>query len=477
MKRILLLLCGCLLAVTPVLAGNQYAINLQSTLQPVDMSTLPNLELLKQYQLYTTEVELEGHLWHRLRLGFFPDEQSANKVYAQLKNDFPREWVASVTRSEQAAAQKVGRMPVTEAVENKPIDDTKLETPALPATETPKQSAPTAAVAAETSAGPPATVDGSADPNSQNNAAKSAGGSSAKAESRYLFKVAAVVNNNIISTYQLDKAVQDTLAKETKANQLSDEQVKQLRSRILEQMVNEELVNQRIKELNLQVSEADLDAAIEDIQKSNNLTRESLVQALAAEGMTLEGYREQLKKQIQRYRLLAREVNYKVLVTSSEIREYFRKHIDQYRAEPKVRVSHISYKVPPGATEAELAKIRKQADICRDQLLSGEDFSKVLAAQGEIASGGDMGFLVEQDLTEQLRNALAGLEVGQVTEPMIMNDQLNLFLVTERNPGDSHLFEKVSPEIEKILKEKKTEARFQEWTKELREQGHVEIRI
>lgn len=292
-----------------------------------------------------------------------------------------------------------------------------------------------------------------------------------------LTKVAAVVNKNIISTYQLDKAVQDALAKTPQKNQLTAEQYDQLRTKVLDQLINEELVVQRIKELKLQVPDAEMNAAIEDVERKNNLTPETLKQALAAQGMTYEGYRAQLKKQILRYKLLSREVNYKVQVTDSEIRTYFREHIDEYRAAPKVRVSHLSFKIPPDASKETLAAIRKQADACRDQLLSGEDFAKVLKEQGTAATGGDMGMLVEKDLAKQLRKALAGLEVGQVTEPLIMNNQLNLFLVTGRNPGDIHLFDHKKPEIEEVLKQQKTEARFKEWTKELREHGHVDIRL
>jgi len=58
-----------------------------------------------------------------------------------------------------------------------------------------------------------------------------------------------------------------------------------------------------------------------------------------------------------------------------------------------------------------------------------------------------------------------------------MNNQLHLFLVTDYNPGDKNLFDKVKEDIERTLMQQKTEARFKEWTQELRERGHIEIRI
>ena len=291
-----------------------------------------------------------------------------------------------------------------------------------------------------------------------------------------LSKVVAVVNNDIISSYQLDTAVLEALAKNSQGNQLTAQQFDQLRESILEQLINEKLAKQRIKELGLQVSEVELQAAIEDVQRKNNLTQAMLEDALQAQGMDYASYRQQLTEEILRYKLLGREVNYKVQVTSSEVRKYFRENIDKYRAKPKLRVSNISYPLPADDQE-KLAALRKQAEVTRDLLLSGEPREKVLATLGDGGSITDMGELIETELTEQLRQALSGLEVGQVSEPLEINGQLHLFLVTDRNPGDIHLFDRVKGEIEKILEKEKTDARFKEWAQELRDNGYVDIRI
>ena len=74
------------------------------------------------------------------------------------------------------------------------------------------------------------------------------------------------------------------------------------------------------------------------MQKQNKLTREQLVQALQFEGMAFDEYRENLRKQILRFKLLGREVQSKVEVTNQEIRDYFRQHIDDYREAPFVRI-------------------------------------------------------------------------------------------------------------------------------------------
>lgn len=299
----------------------------------------------------------------------------------------------------------------------------------------------------------------------------------ASVSAKTLTRVAAVINNDIISTYQLDKAVLAALAKDANGNQLTSKQFDELKIRVLEQLINEKLVEQRIKEMGLTVPDPELNAAIEDVQRKNNLTATALRQAVEAQGMSFEAYREQLKQEILRYKLLGREVNHKVQVTSSEVREYFREHIDEYRSKPKVRVSSISYEIPANVSSNEMAEIRKQVAVTRELLLNGDDFDQVLEAQGDGVFGGDMGDLIVEDLTAQLQQALAGLDVGQVSEPVQMNGQLHLFLVTAKNPGDINLFDRVKGDIEQILEKKKTDLRFKEWAQELRDRGHIDIRI
>ncbi|MEA3361960.1 MAG: SurA N-terminal domain-containing protein [Thermodesulfobacteriota bacterium] len=291
-----------------------------------------------------------------------------------------------------------------------------------------------------------------------------------------LSKVVAVVNNEMITTFQLDKAVISALAQNPDQNQLTTAQFDQMKVQILNKMVDDKLLEQRTKELGLKVSDPELDSAIEDVRLKNGLTVETLKTALAAQGLTLPEYRNKIKNEILRYKLLSREVNYKVLVTSSEVRNYFDQHIDEYTVEPKVNVNRISFTIPTD-NEEKMAEFHKRVDTSRDLLLNGEEFNKVLEAQGGSANGGDMGELAEADLAKPLRLALAGLKSGDVSKPIEINGELHLFQVTKRTGGDSDPFDRVKNEIEEKLKRDKTDARFEEWQKELHNNAHIEVRI
>lgn len=288
-------------------------------------------------------------------------------------------------------------------------------------------------------------------------------------------RVAAIVNDEIITTYQLNKTVSAERQK-NESEILSDESLKRLQQQILEQMIEEKLASQRIRELGLRVPDEEVESAIEDVQQQNNLTREQLIDALQDQGMDFPTYRENLKNEILRYRLIGREVNSQVEVTNNEIRKYFREHIDEYRVAPTIHLKRISFNIPQDATPEQRAAIDELAEAVRAKLTVEEQpFDVVLASLGNAADGDDMGTLEEDLLQPTFLEAIKDLHTGQVSKPIIATGRLHIFLVAERNPGDSMLFDKVEGEIEAILKQKNTEKRFVEWSQELRDQAHIEI--
>ncbi len=286
-----------------------------------------------------------------------------------------------------------------------------------------------------------------------------------------------MVNADIITTYQLDLAVERLLSRRNPASQPGDQEVQTLRLNVLDQLINERLLQQRSEELGLAVSDQEIHAAVADVMASNNLDPAGLESALAAEGMTLESYRRQIRDEILRYKLMSQEVNYRAQVTSGDVRRYFEEHIDQFDIQPRLYVSRISFALPPDRNAADTDHIREQASKSRQRLLDGVAFDTVLAEAGEIADGGIMGQLVLSDIAAPLQQALENLQTGDVSAPTEFNQQLHLFIINDRQSGEELAFERARKGIEEQLRRRKTEERFVEWENELRSNAHIERRL
>lgn len=117
--------------VKPRVLDTPFAINLESTPLTIDIKQVPALPIIQQHTLYISSAEIDGKLWHRLRLGFFADNAQADEVLQKLQSHYPEAWVTKVSRTEIETALK---STLTVA--------TPTESPAMEPVETPSATAP-----------------------------------------------------------------------------------------------------------------------------------------------------------------------------------------------------------------------------------------------------------------------------------------------------------------------------------------------
>jgi peptidyl-prolyl cis-trans isomerase SurA len=293
------------------------------------------------------------------------------------------------------------------------------------------------------------------------------------ATARTISRIAAVVNSDIITSYELDKAVNTEKLAMSDSSTLSEEQLASLKKSTLDRLINNKLFEQRITELDLSASDEDIDIAFENVQKQNNMTREQLIQAVTTQGMSLDGYRERLKQEILNYKLMSIDVYSKVLITSTDIRQYFEENLENYQNSAALDLNHLTIEL----NDTNRQEAQEQLESARRQILNGVDFAELLSElQEDGISGGPMTGMRESDLAEPIREQLKDLQIGDISEPFELGGQLHLFQLSSRETDKESLFEIVKSDIEKTLKNQNSESRLEEWHKELRENADIDIR-
>jgi hypothetical protein len=86
-----------------------FAVQLQWSAQPLDLSRVPALAIFKAYTLYATENRREGRSRHFLRLGFFGDPVSAKQVAVQVRSNFASAAVVPVSDQEVTRAREAAK--------------------------------------------------------------------------------------------------------------------------------------------------------------------------------------------------------------------------------------------------------------------------------------------------------------------------------------------------------------------------------
>lgn len=292
-------------------------------------------------------------------------------------------------------------------------------------------------------------------------------------------RIAAVVNDEIITTYQLDEKLKQTPVGEKGLENLSAEELTNLRLQVLRGLIEDALIQQRVKNLGLRVTDEELEAAINDVLRQNNITRPQLAAALEAQGMPFDTYQENLSQQILRFKLMGKEVKSKVEVSHQEVLDYFRDNIDQFRQRPAAHIGRITFEVPEDPTPLQVKTVRNKALDVLGRLKQGADFFATvedLSADPKI-DGGDMGTFTEGELTPAFNLALRGLNEGEVSELVETPQGLHILKVLGRTPGSIKQFDEVKGEITKILSDQKTGEEFKSWAEGLSKDAYIDIRM
>lgn len=79
-----------------------FAIQLAASEQPVNLDTMPHLDIFEAYRLYSVATAGSGKIVHSLRLGFFKEAVSAEAVAGYLKTFFASPSVLRISVAEQA---------------------------------------------------------------------------------------------------------------------------------------------------------------------------------------------------------------------------------------------------------------------------------------------------------------------------------------------------------------------------------------
>jgi hypothetical protein len=127
-------------------ASVAFAVQLQWSVQPVELDKVPPLAIFSAYTLYTVEGSRDARKWYGLRLGFFSDAISAKQVAYYVRSEFASVAVVPVSPQEKSRATEQDAAAALAAPVPLRVDP--MEEFKLLDDDTPRPSTPAAAAAA-----------------------------------------------------------------------------------------------------------------------------------------------------------------------------------------------------------------------------------------------------------------------------------------------------------------------------------------
>jgi len=304
-----------------------------------------------------------------------------------------------------------------------------------------------------------------------------------RARAELVDRVAAVVNNDVITLSEVEKRAAPELARidqETGGAERGQKRAAAMK-RILDTMIDEKLVDNELKELKVTIGDKEVDAAIDEVKKSYNLNDEQLQQAVAREGYTVAEYREQMRKQIGRYKLISEKVRKNVKVSDADVQTEYDRMTRAEGEDYEVHIRHILIAVPRNASQAQVEQgRRKAAAVSVEAREPGVDFAELAKKRSEGSSssdGGDLGFFKRGTMVPEFERVAFNLKTGEVSEPVRTQFGWHVLKLEEiRKLGMKPLAE-VRPEIEERLRRAQADRLTSQYMETLRNAAVVEKKI
>lgn len=293
-------------------------------------------------------------------------------------------------------------------------------------------------------------------------------------------KIAALVNDEVITTFAVEKERNALIKEAEKQTPLDDQAKAQIRETALNRLIDKKLVEQKIRELDIRISEEEIRQAIEDVKKQNKLSQEALIAALASQGLSFDQYKIQIREQLERLRLVSQEVRAKIQVGEREMREYYAANKIKFGAEENFRARSIFFKLDSTMPSNQVKQVMTLAMTVLHDAKSGKDFAELARQYSDDPAakktGGDLGNFKKGDILPEFEEHLSKMRPGEVSDLIYTPVGLHIVKLEERSPGKARPFEEVKAEIEDILYRKKSEDRFSQWVADLRKGAAIEIK-
>lgn len=247
-------------------------------------------------------------------------------------------------------------------------------------------------------------------------------------------RIAAVVNDEVISVADLRSRLSMVMLSSNLTD--SPETRQRVAAQVLRTIIDEKLQLQEAKRQNVAATDQEINKAVAQIEKQNNMQPGQLDQVLKARGIERSALIDQLTASIVWAKLVRKLLAQTNVVSDDEI-DYALKRAKESVNEPQSRVAEIFLAVDNPQQEDE---VRRLAERLTEQMRQGARFSAVaqqFSQSATAAVGGDIGWVRPEQLSPELGKAIAQMRPGELSAPIRTGSGFYLLLVFDRRAGGS----------------------------------------
>jgi peptidyl-prolyl cis-trans isomerase SurA len=301
-------------------------------------------------------------------------------------------------------------------------------------------------------------------------------------------RVVAVVNDEVITMSEVNdegKGYFKKINEQAPPAQVEDA-LSRARQEILGNLIDKKLIAQVAAKQGVSVTEAELQAATEQMLNKNNITLEMLKTQLGQMGMKFEAYRDTLRNQILQTKLVNYEIRSKIIITDNMILDYYDENYTKHVSGGGYYLMQMGFiwgktdKQSSAADQhADKAEAKKRAERVHALAANGQDFRSLAKKFSELpsaADGGDLGVFQKDEMAPYMQDAVLDLNPGEISEIIETPSGYQFFKLLSSQDGQIVVqasFESVKEEIRTKLYDRQLKGQFDEWVRDIKEQAYI----
>jgi len=248
-----------------------------------------------------------------------------------------------------------------------------------------------------------------------------------------LDRVVAIVEKEVITEVELEKAIEKVL-KLSKKKDIAEEQYQELvKANVLDKLIHKSLIEQYGAQSGYTVDQKKVDKFIAQVAKKNNMSIDELKENIVNEEVKFSDFLDNIRYELLLKQIKNKEISTKINISEFEIDSQIRKNAI---LNPDIfNLSHILIKNSSDASASEIEINHKKSIEVYKILLtkkSFEDAAKEHSDDSTAKIGGSIGWKKEQELPDLFNEQLAKINVGEVTKPFKSPSGFHILKINEK---------------------------------------------
>ncbi len=257
-------------------------------------------------------------------------------------------------------------------------------------------------------------------------------------------KVIAIVEEDVITQRELE-AQKQLIRLEFMQSKRSLPNEETLHRQVLESMIRDSILNQEALNRGIKITEGQLNQAMKKISRDNKMNLTEFRQALIAQGIDYEKYRESLRKDLV-VRTLRRQYTARSATISDKEVDEFLLRSDDGSIEYEYQLAHILLSLPDAASPEQVSEAENKADNILDKLNQGAEFEQLTnehSSGSNALRGGDLGWRKKAEIPGLFTDAVLSMNAGEYAGPFRSASGYHIVYLRDRKNSQQVLSKQV----------------------------------